>query len=101
MIPSDGAMQYLLGEVEYKGTRCDFQDVWLSKGTPLVHELGDLEHGFTFNNLNQKLEKRIDFVLVRGAVDTVSFDLMEVFGSRINVKPVCYFIDFVFQVFFL
>eukprot|EP01060_Flectonema_neradi_P014543 TRINITY_DN2117_c7_g1_i1.p1 TRINITY_DN2117_c7_g1~~TRINITY_DN2117_c7_g1_i1.p1 ORF type:complete len:514 (+),score=94.17 TRINITY_DN2117_c7_g1_i1:34-1575(+) len=83
MIPSDNAMKYLLGEYEYKGDRCDFKDVWLLPGKR-THELdGEAgEEGLTFNNLNAKLEKRIDFVLVRGAVDMNSFELMEVIGAK-------------------
>ena len=86
MIPSDKAMQYLLGKVEYKGTTCDFTDVWLMDDVKKTHDLGagaqGLENGYTFNNLNAKLEKRIDFVLVRGKVDHAVYDYMEVFGAR-------------------
>ena len=89
-------MKYLLGEFEHKGDKCDFKDVWLLPGTR-THELDGeaAEKGFTFNNLNAKLEKRIDFVLVRGDVDINSFELMEVIGAK-SKSPVCFHKVFIY-----
>lgn len=83
MVPSDPAMQFLLGNEEFRGETCDFRDVWDIAGQR-VHELGGEfeEKGITFNNLDDKPNKRIDFILVRGPVPDGSFPLFEVVGSK-------------------
>eukprot|EP00756_Hemistasia_phaeocysticola_P061618 Hpha_TRINITY_DN5070_c0_g1::TRINITY_DN5070_c0_g1_i2::g.94218::m.94218 len=86
MEPDDPAMQYLIGEHTYQGDTCDFRDVWLLPGKrehDLEGEDGvETERGVTFNNLEGRPHKRIDFVLARGEVPDDAFFSVEVIGGK-------------------